>query len=95
MNKEKLHKTFADWPSTNRFWVTSDDECFFTEPRAIKHANALSDKRIAIVRRADMNKVEPAPEVVSTPEITLDENKEVIQAEDPKPVKAKTTKKTK
>ena len=97
MNKEKVQKTFADWPGTNRFWVTSDGECFFTEPRAIKHANTLNDKSIQLIRKADLGNL-PAQEVKAEEQFkepTFSPEAIADQAEDPKPVKAKTTKKTK
>ncbi|MBI9055518.1 MAG: hypothetical protein JEY96_16970 [Bacteroidales bacterium] len=57
MSREtKLKQAFANWDKTNMFWQTSDGECFFTEPRARRHAQKLEDKSVMPCRRADQNK---------------------------------------
>lgn len=66
MSKEKkLQDAFANWDKTNRFWQTSDGECFFTEPRAIKHAQRLEDKSIKLCRRPAPKKSESADQTKS------------------------------
>jgi hypothetical protein len=66
MSKEKkLQAAFANWDKTNRFWQTSDGECFFTEPRARKHAHRLEDKSVELCRRSAPKESEPANQTKS------------------------------
>jgi len=90
-NKEKLQQAFINWDKTNKFWQTSDGECFFTEPRAIKHAQKLEDKTVKPYRRADVIKEQeetPEKSVQSVSENTKKaEPKSEAPAEKSKPIK--------
>lgn len=62
----KLKEAFANWKDTNRFWQTSDGECFFTEPRAINHAQKLQDKSVTLCRRPAPKKSESVDQTKTT-----------------------------
>lgn len=89
-NLKKLEQAFANWPITNKFWQTSDGKCFFTEPRAIGHAQKLDDKSVKPFSRLSLQTASVKKEVEVAP---VDSNKEPI-AQGNKPVE-KTTKKNK
>lgn len=54
LSKEQIG-LFATHPSVNAFYVTSDDQAFFTEDNANSHATRLADKSVITITRPDVD----------------------------------------